>query len=96
MCVGAGFVILKERSFFIVVMEKNIGTLDKVIRGILGLALIFVAANNYVGSDIFSVIIFILGLIFIFGSMFGFCFIYKIFGINTNRSKDRQDTPTTI
>jgi hypothetical protein len=78
-------------------MEKNIGTLDKIIRGIVGLVLIFVAANDYVGSDVFSVIIFVLGLIFIFESMFGFCFIYKMFGINTNKNKDRKEgAPTAI
>ncbi len=77
-------------------MEKNIGTVDKIIRGIVGLVLIFVAANDYVGSNVFSVIIFILGLIFIFESMFGFCFIYKIFGINTNKNRDqKENTPTT-
>ena len=72
-------------------MEKNIGTLDKVIRGIVGLGFIFVAANNYVGSNTFSVIIFILGLILIFESMFAFCFVYKILGINTNKNKNQGE-----
>jgi len=79
------FVILKERSFFDVYMEKNIGTWDKIIRGIVGLGFIFFAAKDYIGSDVFSVIIFILGLILIFESMFAFSFVYKILGISTNK-----------
>lgn len=68
-------------------MERNVGVLDKIIRGVVGLGLIFVSAYDFFGSGTVSVVFFILGLILILESMFGFCFLYKIFGINTNKKK---------
>lgn len=71
-------------------MERNLGTLDKIIRGIVGLGLVFVSANNFIGSGFVSGILFIVGLVLIFESMFGFCFLYKIFGINTNKRNESE------
>lgn len=70
------------------------GVLDKIIRGVAGLGLIFVSANDFVGSGAISVIFFVLGLILIFESMFGFCFVYKILGVNTNKKKPVTEDPS--
>lgn len=60
---------------------KNIGKIDRIIRIILGLvflSLLFILEGNlkYIG---------LVGIIPILTASIGFCPLYKIFGINTNK-----------
>lgn len=60
-------------------MKKNIGSIDATIRIILGiilLSLIFVGPKSLWG---------LIGLIPLIAGIVGYCPIYTIFGINTNK-----------
>ncbi|MEN8908025.1 MAG: DUF2892 domain-containing protein [Clostridiales bacterium] len=62
---------------------KNVGTLDRIVRFILGLILFylfFVIESNFK-------FIGLLGIVLILTSLFSFCGLYKIFGINTCKIK---------
>lgn len=73
-------------------MRQNIGTVDKIIRGVLGLFLIYIASVNYGSSAVISAIAFVAGLILILTSMFGFCLLYKSVGFST-KHEDKTSTP---
>lgn len=64
-------------------MEKNIGKIDGVIRFIIGIFLIYMAFN--INDKIMMAILIALGTISIYESYTGYCGLYKIFNINTNK-----------
>jgi len=64
-------------------MEKNVGKLDRVIRFIAGVVLIYAAFN--VNDKMLMAILIALATISIYESHTGFCGLYKLFNINTNR-----------
>jgi hypothetical protein len=58
---------------------KNVGSIDKFVRIVLGIALLSMfflleSGMKYVG---------LLGIVLIMTGLFNFCGLYKIFGINT-------------
>ena len=57
-------------------MKKNIGVGDMIVRGVLGLFLVWVAAANYPSGLVVSAISFVLGLYLIITSMLRKCFFY--------------------
>lgn len=64
-------------------MKPNVGTVDRVIRIIIGIVLLSLlvfldGGLRYIG---------LIGLIPIFTALFKFCPLYTMFGINTNDSK---------
>lgn len=71
-------------------MIKNIGSVDKVIRIIIGLFLIYYAIANYSISMVWAIIAGVIGLGFIVTVFTGFCFIYKIFGISTDKEGNNK------
>jgi hypothetical protein len=64
-------------------MKRNIGLVDKIMRGAVGLLLVYIASMNYRGNPKLSVIAFFLGLYSIATSMFGVCPLYKLVGLST-------------
>lgn len=61
-------------------MEKNIGSIDKVLRVLVGLvliALVFVGPQTVWGW---------IGVPFILIALFGWCPIYKVIGVNSCKS----------
>ncbi len=67
-------------------MKKNIGTVDKIVRGILGLVLIYLGVSLYATNQVLSIVLFIIGLLLIITSMTGFCFLYTVFGVSTKKN----------
>jgi len=61
-------------------MKHNVGTADKIIRIILGIALIGwgVSAGNWLGA---------IGIIPLATALMGFCPLYPLVGVNTCGSK---------
>jgi len=74
-------------------MKKNVGTVDKIVRGILGLVVIYLGVFFYATSSVLSIVLFVIGLLLIITSMTGFCFLYTLIGVNTK--KDVIEPPTT-
>jgi len=59
-------------------MKKNVGTVDRVIRLIMGLAIILAGLlfQNWFG---------VLGLVFVGTAIAGYCPLYAVFGVRTCR-----------
>ena len=68
-------------------MQKNLGTIDRIIRLVIALALLYVAFVYYQTSFVLAVIAFVLALILAVDVVLGFCFVYKIFGISTRKDQ---------
>ena len=66
-------------------MNKNMGSVDKVIRLIL--AAFFILLFFKVGSGILGYILLALALVFILTSLLNFCPIWWVMKIRTNRTK---------
>jgi len=64
-------------------MEKNIGKMDKIIRFIAGIILIYLAFT--VENRILIIVTSFFGAISILESFTGYCGLYKLFNINTRR-----------
>ncbi len=64
-------------------MQKNVGGADRIIRAVLGIALIYYAMSNLPGSDVWMVPAGMVGFILILTAIFGWCLLYKIFGMKT-------------
>ncbi len=61
-------------------MLKNVGTTDRFIRGIGGLVLLFIASSimGLVGTNLWAVLLIVVGIILLGTAAAGFCPIYKL------------------
>lgn len=64
-------------------MEKNIGKIDRIIRVIVGSALIIFGSN--LEQRVLSLILALFGLISIIEGFTGYCGLYNLLKINTRR-----------
>ena len=64
-------------------MQKNVGGTDRIIRAVLGIALIYYAMSNLPGSDVWMVPAGMVGFILILTAIFGWCLLYKVLGMKT-------------
>lgn len=67
-------------------MTTNVGTIDRIIRLVLGIVLLaapFVSGMALFASPVATVISVILGLVMIGTSAMKFCPLYRLFGIRT-------------
>lgn len=71
-------------------MKKNMGTVDRLIRIIVALAL-GVLIFTGVLKGVFAIVISVLAVIFVLTSILGACPIYALFGIHTLRSRVSND-----
>ena len=62
---------------------KNESGLDRIIRLIL--AIIFFALGVYAFTGVLSIIAYVLGIVMLITAATGFCLLYKLFGINTDK-----------
>ena len=68
-------------------MEKNEGTVDRVIRVILGFILIYIGAMQMGLSGALAYIVVLIGLILLITGTTGYCGLYTVIGINTLKKK---------
>jgi uncharacterized membrane protein HdeD (DUF308 family) len=71
-------------------MQKNVGTLDRIIRIILGLILAYFATTS---SGVLAIILYILAIILVLTGIFGTCLLYSVFKMNTNKKPNPPQTP---
>ena len=64
-------------------MEKNIGKIDRILRFVIGVFLLYIAYR--INNKTIAIIAVIFALISIIESLIGFCGIYKILKIDTRR-----------
>lgn len=68
-------------------MEKTVGNLDRIIRIIIGIILIFISFFFSIGT-VLKVILIIIGIILILTGITRICMLYSILGINTYKVKN--------
>jgi hypothetical protein len=68
-------------------MAKNVGGVDRLIRAVVGAALIYYAMSNLPGAENLMVPAGIVGFVLILTAIFGFCPAYLPFGIKTCKTK---------
>ena len=71
-------------------MTKNVGTIDRIIRTLLGV--IFILSFFFIKSLLLKLILLILGIVLLFTAITGFCALYKILGISTCPIKEGGKT----
>ena len=64
---------------------KNVGILDRIIRGVLGVILFYLGAVVFTGA--LSVTAYVLAVVMLATAAIGFCPLYKLLGINTDNNK---------
>jgi len=71
-------------------MLRNVGTLDRAIRGAVAIIFALLIILGLV-KGIGLIIIAVFGLYLVFTGIFSFCFFYKLVGIHTLRTKSGID-----
>jgi hypothetical protein len=67
-------------------MKKNMGTIDRVVRGMIAVTLIILFSMGIISGTVGMVLI-ALSVIFLLTSFLGFCPLYLPFGLSTLRKK---------
>jgi hypothetical protein len=62
--------------------EKNVGTIDRVVRIVVGIALLAVFALNMVAAP-WSYLVALIGIIALVTGAVGTCALYSLIGVNT-------------
>ena len=75
-------------------MTKNLSTVDRIVRLVIALILLYVAFAFYQTNFILAIIAFVLALILAVDVILGFCFVYKIFGISTRKEQGGSSFPS--
>ena len=68
-------------------MRNNLGTADKTIRIILALTFIYLYAYEYITGTL-GLVLMLITLFFNLSSITGYCPLYGVLGINTNKAKE--------
>jgi hypothetical protein len=68
-------------------MNKNVGTIDRTIRGIVGLVGIALFATGIVAGTL-GIIALIVGIVLLGTALIGWCPPYDLLGINTGAKKN--------
>ena len=66
------------------ILKTNQNNVERVLRFIL--AFFLIPAPMVIGSNLYSFVLCIVGVILLFNALIGTCMIYKIFGVNTCKS----------
>ncbi len=71
-------------------MACNIGTVDRIIRGVLAVVFLVVGLGVLGGlrGAVPGVVVAVVGLIMAFTAVTGFCLLYRLLGITTVRPSD--------
>ncbi|RYH09581.1 DUF2892 domain-containing protein [Tropicimonas sp. IMCC6043] len=68
-------------------MTKNMGSIDRIVRAIVGIILLVLAFTGG-WSTLWTVIAAVVGLVLLATSALGYCPPYSILGIKTNKADD--------
>ncbi|MGZ5285626.1 MAG: YgaP family membrane protein [Flavisolibacter sp.] len=69
-------------------MKKNMGTLDRVLRTLAALAVLWFYYMGMI-SGLTAIILFVVAAIFLLTSIVGFCPLYSLLGVNSCGSKTK-------
>ncbi len=71
-------------------MNKNVGTIDRVVRVVLGLALVGGGLYSVSMMGIWAYVLAVVGLVLLGTAVFSFCPIWMVVGVNTCETKPSQ------
>ena len=74
-------------------IKKNESQMDRAIRLLIGLVLLF--AGYQVGGWL-MIVFYVLGIIALLTAATGYCFLYKIFGLDTAKSEAKVETDKVV
>jgi hypothetical protein len=63
-------------------MKKNMGTIDKITRVVIAIAISILFATNVISGTL-GIVLLLLSIVFVVTSMISFCPLYQLFGINS-------------
>lgn len=66
---------------------KNVGTRDRIIRAVAGIAMLVMATQT---AGILQIVLGIAGIALVFTSATGFCYMYTLLGVSTCPSKEKK------
>jgi hypothetical protein len=69
------------------VMKQNMGTADRLIRIIIAAGLAALYFTGVVTNTTMATVLWIIGIIFFITAVIGFCPLYTIAGLKTNKKK---------
>ena len=69
-------------------MTKNAGTIDRIIRIVVAALFVYLAFAVVGATSVWGIILLILAVVFLFTSLSGFCPLYTLIGVNTNKKTD--------
>ena len=72
-------------------MKKNMGTVDRIIRTIIALALIALFALNVIQGTV-SIVLICIAIVFLLTSTVGLCPLYSLLGLSTMKKKIHTKT----
>lgn len=64
-------------------LKVNESNTDRIIRAVLGLALVLAGLFNIVVSGALALVALVAGVVLLFTAVTGFCALYAVFGIST-------------
>lgn len=67
-------------------MKINMGKIDRILRFLLGVLVIYLYFTNQI-SGLWAIVLGIFAIIFIITSFVGFCPVYTLLGIRTNKKE---------
>jgi len=67
-------------------MKINMGKIDRILRFLLGVLVIYLYFTNQI-SGLWAIVLGIFAIIFIITSFIGFCPVYTLLGIRTNKKE---------
>lgn len=70
------------------IFQQNLSKFDRIMRGIIGLAiLLFTLLNSeFIGDVLLQALLIIFAVLNLLSFLSGFCIVYKIAGISTNKA----------
>lgn len=68
------------------IIKQNESGVDRSIRIIIGLVALFVAYSNL--SGVLQIVIYLVGVVALLTGISGFCGLYALFGISTNKKAE--------
>jgi hypothetical protein len=74
-------------------VPRNESALDRVIRVVIGIALI---AAAFAAAGAFKIVLLTLGAIALFTALTGFCLLYALLGISTSSRKKKDGTDASL
>jgi len=77
------FIYLKKIRF----MKKNMGTIDKIIRTALAVVVAILYFTGVVEGTL-GIVLLVLAAVFVLTSLIGFCPLYPVVGLNTEKKKE--------